>query len=182
MTDRIDTFTERGVKLQSGRELEADIVVTATGLSLLAFGGIHLSVDGVPVNVPEKVAFKGFMLSDVPNFVYVFGYTNSSWTLKVGLICEHFCRLLAHMDARGHTICFPRFPESMATQPLLDISANYVQRSVDQFPRQGVDAPWRTCMDYRADYKMLRDGPVNDDNLCFRTSSSAGAREAALSA
>ena len=107
VTDRIDTFTERGIRLQSGRELEADIIVTATGLNLLAFGGISLSVDGVPVNVSEKVAFKGFLLSDVPNFAYMFGYTNSSWTLKVGLVCEHFCRLLAHMDAHGHDHLLP---------------------------------------------------------------------------
>lgn len=102
VTDRIETFTERGIRLHSGRELEADVIITATGLNLLAFGGIGLSVDGVAVDVSQRVAFKGFLLSDVPNFAYMFGYTNSSWTLKVGLVCEHFCRLLAHMDAHGH--------------------------------------------------------------------------------
>jgi monooxygenase len=180
VTDRIDTFTERGIRLQSGRELDADIIVTATGLNLLAFGGISLSVDGVPVNVPEKVAFKGFLLNDVPNFVYMFGYTNSSWTLKVGLVCEHFCRLLAHMDAHGHTICYPRLPGSMETKPLLEVTSNYVKRSADQFPRQGVEGPWRTCMDYRADCQTLREGPVDDDNLCFASLSPADALEPAL--
>ncbi len=180
VTDQIDTFTERGIRLQSGRELEADIIVTATGLSLLALGGISLSVDGVPVNVPEKVAFKGFLLSDIPNFAYVFGYTNSSWTLKVGLICEHFCRLLAYMDAHGHTICYPRAPKAMPTRPLLDFAAGYVKRSAGEFPRQGVEGPWRTCMDYRADYKTLREGPVEDGNLCFTSPSRADAPEPAL--
>jgi monooxygenase len=180
VTDQIDTFTERGIRLQSGRELDADIIVTATGLNLLAFGGVSLSVDGVPVNVSEKVAFKGFLLSDVPNFAYVFGYTNSSWTLKVGLICEHFCRLLAHMDAHGYDICRPQAPESMATRPLLDITAGYVKRAVDQFPHQGTEGPWRTCMDYRADRKTLREGPVDDDHLRFTTSASADAPQPVL--
>ncbi|HUH68808.1 MAG TPA: NAD(P)/FAD-dependent oxidoreductase [Mycobacterium sp.] len=178
-TAQIETFTERGIRLQSGGELEADIIVTATGLSLLAFGGISLSVDGVPVNVSEKVAFKGFLLSDVPNFVYVFGYTNSSWTLKVGLVCEHFCRLLAYMDANGHTICYPQLTGPMETRPLLEVTAGYVSRSVDKFPRQGAEGPWRTCMDYRADYKMLREAPVDDGHLQF-TSSPADPLEPAL--
>jgi monooxygenase len=173
VTDQIDTFTERGIRLQSGQELEADIIVTATGLSLLAFGGISLSVDGVAVDVAQKVAFKGFLLSDVPNFAYMFGYTNSSWTLKVGLVCEHFCRLLAHMDAHGHAVCYPQSPESMPTRPLLDIGAGYVKRAVDQFPHQGTEGPWRTCMDYRADHKVLREGPVDDERLHFATSAAA---------
>jgi monooxygenase len=130
--------------------------------------------------VPEKVAFKGFLLNDVPNFVYLFGYTNSSWTLKVGLVCEHFCRLLAHMDAQAHTVCYPRLPGPMETRPLLEVTAGYVKRSAAQFPHQGVEGPWRTCMDYRADHKTLREGPVDDDNLCFATPSTADALEPAL--
>ncbi len=180
VTDQIATFTERGIRLQSGRELEADIIVTATGLNLLAFGGVSLSVDGVPVNLSEKVAFKGFLLSDVPNFGYVFGYTNSPWTLKVGLICEHFCRLLAHMDAHGYDVCRPHAPESMDTLPLLDITAGYVKRAVDQFPHQGTEGPWRTCMDYRADRKTLREGPVDDDHLRFTNSASADSPQPVL--
>ena len=180
VTDQIDTFTEHGIRLQSGRELEADIIVTATGLNLLAFGGISLSVDGVLVNVSEKVAFKGFLLSDVPNFAYVFGYTNSSWTLKVGLICEHFCRLLAHMDAHGYDICRPQAPDSLETRPLLDITAGYVKRAADRFPQQGTEGPWRTCVDYRADRKTLREGPVDDDHLRFTKAASVDTPEPVL--
>ncbi|CAM4367346.1 FAD-containing monooxygenase EthA [Mycobacterium basiliense] len=180
VTDAIDTFTERGIRLQSGRELEADIIITATGLNLLAFGGIKLSVDGVAVNVAEKVAFKGFLLNDVPNFAYMFGYTNSSWTLKVGLVCEHFCRLLAHMDRNGHTICYPQLPAEMPTRPLLEVTSGYVQRAAGLFPHQGAEGVWRTCMDYRADRKMLRDGPVDDDHLQFATSATTSTRELAL--
>ena len=176
VTDPIETFSERGIRLASGRELDADIIVTATGLKLLAFGGISLSVDGDKVALPQKVAFKGFMLNDVPNFAYMFGYTNSSWTLKVGLICEHFCRLLGYLDHHGYRICYPQLPGDMATRPLLGVAAGYVQRSADQFPRQGDHGPWRTCMDYRADYQTLRQGPVNDANLRLATASSVAAQ------
>ncbi|MEB3980955.1 NAD(P)/FAD-dependent oxidoreductase [Mycobacterium sp. 663a-19] len=181
VTDRIDTFTERGIKLSSGRELDADIIVTATGLNLLAFGGIELSVDGAEVNLPDKVAFKGFMLDAVPNFAYMFGYTNSSWTLKVGLVCEHLCRLLGYMDEHGYASCAPQAPGEMATRPLLDVAAGYVQRSVGQFPRQGDRGPWRTCMDYRADHETLREGPVENENLRFTAATSPSVeREPAL--
>lgn len=168
VTDRIETFTEHGIRLESGRELDADIVVTATGLNLLAFGGITISVDGAEVNVADKAAFKGLMLDGIPNFAYSFGYTNSSWTLKVGPVCEHFCRLLAHMDARGHTVCYPQIDDpDMPTHPLLKVGAGYVQRSIDQFPRQGAHGPWRTATDSRSDAKMLRESPVDDVNLRF---------------
>ncbi len=168
VTDRIDTFTETGIKLESGRELEADIIVTATGLNLQAFGGMTMTVDGVEVNVADRVAFKGLMLDGVPNFAFTFGYTNSSWTLKVGLVGDHFTRLLAYMDANGHHICYPQISDpQMETLPLLGIGAGYVQRSIDQFPRQGGDGPWRVTMDYKTDVKMLRDGPVEDENLRF---------------
>ena len=142
VTDRIDTFTERGIKLESGRELEADIIVTATGLNLQAFGGVTMTVDGVEVNVADRVAFKGLMLDGVPNFAFTFGYTNSSWTLKVGLVGDHFTRLLAHMDANGHHICYPQISDpQMATLPFLGLGAGYVQRSIDQFPRRATMAP-----------------------------------------
>lgn len=170
VTDRIATFTERGILLESGRELEADIIVTATGLNLQAFGGVTMTVDGEAVNVADRVAFKGLMLDGVPNFAFTFGYTNSSWTLKVGLVGDHFCRLLAHMDANGHDICRPQIGDPrMTTLPFLGIGAGYVQRSVDQFPRQGEDGPWRVVMDYNYDAKILRDGPVDDENLVFAT-------------
>ena len=171
VTDRIVTFTERGILLESGAELEADIIVTATGLKLLALGGMELTVDGEKVNLPDTVAFKGIMLSGVPNFAFAVGYTNSSWTLKVGLVCEHFCRLLAHMDAHGYDTCVPELADpDMPTRPLLDFEAGYVQRAVHEWPRQGVEGPWQVVMDYQRDVEVLRNGPVTDADLRFRTS------------
>ncbi len=185
VTDRIRTFTEKGILLESGRELEADIIVTATGLSLQAFGGIELSVDGEQVDLPSKVAYKGLMLSDVPNFGYIVGYTNASWTLKVGLLSEHFCRLLSYMDRHGYAICRPNLPDSdMPTRPLLDFGAGYVQRAIDRLPRQGTGAPWLMAMDYRLDARMLREGPVEDPSLEFsvpRRASSVNANSDAVS-
>ena len=169
--------------LESGRELEADIIVTATGLNLQAFGGVTMTVDGAEVNVADRVAFKGMMLDGVPNFAFTIGYTNSSWTLKVGLVGDHFTRLLAHMDANGHNICYPQISDpQMATPPCWAIGSGYVKRAIDQFPRQGDDGPWRMTMDYNADAKMLRDGPVEDENLRFSTSAPAAKRELVLTA
>ena len=126
-TDRIATFTEHGLRLESGAELEADIVVTATGLQLLALGGIELTVDGEPVRLPEHMAYKGMMLSGVPNFAFTIGYTNASWTLKADLVSEFVCRLLKHMDARGYDTCVPVNDDPAVTeQPLLDFAAGYV--------------------------------------------------------
>lgn len=168
VTDHIETFTEDGVRLKSGKELVADIVVTATGLNVQLFGGIRLIVDGVPVDLSTKVAFKGMMLNGVPNFAFSIGYTNSSWTLKVGLTCEHFCRILGHMDQHGQTICFPELPDpDMPTRPLLDFGAGYVKRVIDTVPRQGQGAPWLMSMDFREDVRILREGPVENLYLKF---------------
>jgi cation diffusion facilitator CzcD-associated flavoprotein CzcO len=176
VTDRIAAFTETGIRLESGRELEADIIVTATGLNLQVFGGMSLSVDGTPVNVPDRVAYKSMMLSGVPNFSFVFGYTNSSWTLKVGPLCDHFCRMLAHMDAEGYDIVYPEVGDpAMTTRPLLDLGAGYVKRSVDTLPRQGEGAAWEMSMNYYTDVERLRNGPVVDDNLRFATAAAATA-------
>jgi monooxygenase len=168
VTDQIESFTERGIKLKSGRELEADIIVTATGLNIQMFGGAQLSVDGEPVKLNEKLAFKGMMLSDVPNFAFAIGYTNASWTLKVGLLCEHFCRLLDHMEKQGVSICCPQpVDRSMGTRPLLDFAAGYVQRALGTLPRQGESAPWLMSMDYYMDVELLRHAAVTDENLTF---------------
>ena len=168
VTDRIATFTEHGVQLESGRELAADVIVTATGLNVQAFGGIRLTVDGAEVSLPETVAFKGMMLSGVPNLAYAIGYTNSSWTLKVGLLCEHFCRLLSHMDAHGYDTCRPEVGDpAMPTRPFLDFGAGYIRRSVDQLPKQGDRLPWLTSMDYRTDVALLRADSVVDPELHF---------------
>jgi monooxygenase len=167
-TGLIDTFTPTGIRLQSGEELEADIVVTATGLNLLAFGGIELTVDGRPVNLPETLAFRGMMLSDVPNFAYLVGYTNASWTLKVDLVCEHFCRLLSYADEHGYDTCVAEMPyPNMTTRPLLNFQAGYVLRSLDKFPRQGSYAPWQLAMNFKVDHRNLKEGPVQDRNLRF---------------
>jgi monooxygenase len=166
VTDRIETFTENGVLLASGRELEADVIVTATGLNVQAIGGISLTVDGEPVHLPDTVAYKGMMLSGVPNFVLAIGYTNSSWTLKIGLLCEHFCRLLAYMDAHGYDVARPEPSDpDMPTRPFLDFAAGYIQRAVDQLPRQGDRMPWLTSMSYSSDVKLLRADSVTDPEL-----------------
>lgn len=168
VTDHIDTFTAGGIRLKSGQELPADIIVTATGLNLQLFGGITLTVDGEPVDLSKKVAFKGMMLSDLPNFAFIVGYTNSSWTLKVGLLCEHFCRLLAHMDQHGHAVVRPRLPSpDMPTRPLLDFGAGYVQRALAHLPRQGTSGPWVMAMDPNHDAQVLRHGPIEDPCLVF---------------
>ncbi|MFE2349487.1 flavin-containing monooxygenase [Kitasatospora cineracea] len=170
VTDRIETFTETGVRLESGRELAADVVVTATGLDVQAFGGLRLTVDGREVRLADTLAYKGMMLSGVPNFAFAIGYTNSSWTLKIGLLCEHFCRLLAHLDAHGHDVCRPEPADpAMPTRPFLDFGAGYVRRAVDSLPRQGDRMPWLTSMDYRGDVALLRTGSVADPELhCSR--------------
>ncbi|MFG2888148.1 flavin-containing monooxygenase [Streptomyces sp. NPDC048248] len=178
VTDRITTFTENGLRLASGRELEADVVVTATGLNVQAFGGVQVTVDGEQIRLSDSVAYKGMMLSGVPNLAYSIGYTNSSWTLKVGLLCEHFCRLLAHMDAFGHDICRPEVADpAMPTRPFLDFGAGYIQRAVDQLPRQGDRMPWLTSMDYHSDVKLLRAESVVDPELHFARVESSHATE-----
>jgi monooxygenase len=167
-TDRIETFTERGLALESGAELEADIVVTATGLNLQAFGGVQYVVDGEGVDLSDALAYKGMMLSGVPNFAFAVGYINASWTLKVDLTCEYVCRLLAHMDGNGYDQCMPVNDDpSIERRPLLDFTAGYVQRSLDAFPKQGPAAPWQLSMSYREDVKSLRDGEVVDGAMRF---------------
>jgi monooxygenase len=172
VTDQIVRFTERGILLRSGIELEADIVVTATGLNLLALGGLELSLDGKAVALNEALIYKSMMLSGVPNFAFAFGYTNASWTLKVDLVCEHLCRLLAHMDARGYDTVVPVADDpTMELRPMLDFHAGYVQRAVHLFPRQGSHGPWTVAMSYAADHARLRKGPVEDPALRFLRSS-----------
>ncbi len=176
VTDRIAAFTERGVRLESGRELAADIVVSATGLVIQPFGGFPMTVDGVAVDLPETVAYKGMMLSGVPNLAFAIGYTNSSWTLKIGLLCEHFCRLLAHMDAHGYDTCTPVPSDpAMPTRPFLDFAAGYIGRAVELLPRQGDRMPWLTSMSYHSDVKLLRADSILDPELHFGTTKPAPA-------
>ena len=173
-TDRVETFTERGVRLASGAELEADIVVSATGLNLLALGGMELAVDGRDVTLSETVGYKGMMFSGVPNLATSIGYTNASWTLKCDLTCEYVCRLLNHMDERGYAQVMPSARDAgFPTQPFIDLKSGYVLRAIDQFPKQGLKAPWRLYQNYARDIMMLRYGPIDDGALEFRTAARA---------
>jgi monooxygenase len=168
VTDKIDRFTATGLRLQSGRALDADIVVAATGLHLKLLGGIQVAVDGHPVKFSETVNFKGVMFSDVPNFASVIGYTNASWTLKCDLTCAYVARLVTYMDRHGYAACTPRRSDpSVATEPLIDFSSGYIQRSIDEFPRRGSKKPWRLYQNYVRDFISLRLGPVNDRALEF---------------
>ncbi len=168
VTDRIKTFTEQGLELESGRRLEADLIVTATGLNVQLLGGAQLAVDGTPVDVPRHMTYKGMMLSEVPNVAFAFGYTNASWTLKADLTCRYVCRLLAHMDDHGYDRATPRKCDPAITeQPFIDFSSGYIQRAVDRFPKQGSRAPWRLYQNYALDTVTLRFGAIDDGVLEF---------------
>jgi cation diffusion facilitator CzcD-associated flavoprotein CzcO len=181
VTDHIERFTADGLRLASGRELAADIVVTATGLNLLPLGGIDLVVDGETVDLPATTVYKSMMLSDVPNFVFAIGYTNASWTLKVDLVCEHFCRLLDHMDAHGQDTVVPYCDEpGMERRPLLDLTSGYVQRAIARFPKSGTHGPWETAMAYEKDVERLRHGAVEDPALRFGSSAGTAAPPVAV--
>ncbi len=168
VTDRIDTFTETGLRLESGAEIEADIVVTATGLELLFLGGIDVSVDGEPLEVADTLTYKGMMLEGVPNLAMAVGYTNASWTLKVDLTCDYVCRVLNHMHATGLRQCAPENTDAdVAPEPLLGLSSGYIQRAAHRFPKQGSRAPWRVHQSYLRDYRALKRSAVTDDALVF---------------
>jgi monooxygenase len=168
VTDHIETLTERGIRLRSGAELDADLIVTATGLTLKFLGGLTLEVDGKPIEPARTMAYKGMMASDVPNLALAIGYTNASWTLKCELTSEYVCRLLNYMDANGYTRCCPRRNDpTLKEEPLLDFTSGYVQRSIDKFPRQGTFAPWRVYQNYALDRWMLKRGRVDDGVMEF---------------
>jgi monooxygenase len=163
-TGQITGFTPTGVTLESGKELPADIVVTATGLNVLPVGGMALTVDGEPVELGKTLAYKGMMLSGVPNFALTIGYTNASWTLKSDLVARYVCRLLNHMSARGLRVATPTPSNGVtATVPLVDLRSGYVLRSIDKLPKQGPAAPWRLYQNYPRDVLFLRYGPIDDD-------------------
>jgi cation diffusion facilitator CzcD-associated flavoprotein CzcO len=168
VTDQIETITESGIELASGRKLDADVIVTATGLNLLFLGGIAVSVDGRATDLSRAMTYKGMMLSDVPNFAFTLGYTNASWTLKADLTAEYICRLLTHMDAHGHRRCVPRVTDpSIVEEPLMPLMAGYVLRSVDQLPKQGSKEPWKLRMNYPIDLRALRFGQIEDGAMQF---------------
>lgn len=168
VTEHISEFTGTGLRLESGTELDADIVVTATGLRLLPIGGIQLAVDGRDISLPETMVYKGTMLSGVPNFAFTIGYTNASWTLKADLVAEYVVRLLRHMDAHDYEKCVPVNDDPKVTeQPLIDLDAGYVQRSIHEFPKAGSRPPWRLRMSYPHDMRTLRYGRIDDGTLRF---------------
>jgi cation diffusion facilitator CzcD-associated flavoprotein CzcO len=168
VTDQIETFTPTGLKLKSGQTLEADIVVTATGLNLQLLGGLQVSVDGVDMDVSQTLSYRGMMYSDLPNMASSFGYTNASWTLKCDLTCEYVCRLLTYMDRKGVRQATPRQRDaSLGTEPWLDFSSGYVTRSINKFPRQGDKAPWKLHQNYALDIVNLRYSPMDDGVLEF---------------
>jgi len=171
VTDHIDTFTPTGIRLQSGAELEADIVVTATGLNLVQLGEVDISVDGERVDFSNTWSYKGFAYSDVPNLASSFGYINASWTLRADLICQYVCRLMNHMAATGTDQCTPRLRAADTDMParpwIQDFSAGYMQRVMDRFPKQGDREPWINPQDYQRDKKMFADAPVDDGVMQF---------------
>jgi monooxygenase len=168
-TDTIARFTPEGLELGSGAKLEADVVVTATGLVMKLLGGIALAVDGEAVNVADCFSYKGMMLSGVPNLAVTFGYTNASWTLKCDLTSRSVCRLLNHMDRHGYAVCVPRPPDAaMERLPMLDFSSGYVTRAAGSLPSQGAEPPWRVHQNYLKDLVAMRLKPVADEALDLR--------------
>ena len=174
VTDRIERFTETGIKLVSGAEMEADVIVTATGLNLVALGGMEFSVDGQDVTLADTMSYKGMMLSGVPNMAFSVGYTNASWTLKCDLTCEYVCRLLNHMDEGGFRQCTPHNRDPRVSErPFIDFSSGYVLRSIDKFPKQGSKAPWKLHQNYPLDILNLRFGSVADGVMEFSNAGGA---------
>jgi monooxygenase len=168
VTEQVASFTERGIRLASGRELDADLIVTATGLNLLLLGGVDVSVDGRALNPAESLTYRGCMLSDVPNLAYAFGYTNASWTLRCDLTCRYVCRLLAYMDEHGYLSCTPRNRDPSVTRhPFVDFSSGYFLRSLDRFPKQGSKPPWRLHQNYLLDLFMLKALPIDEGAMEF---------------
>jgi monooxygenase len=172
-TDRIARFTERGILLESGTALDADVIVTATGLNLKAFGDLRLTVDGVPVAFGDTLLYKAVMLSEVPNFVPVFGYTRElSWTVRIDMVGRYVCRLLAHMDRHGYDTVVPVVDDLAGERrPMVELRSGYVQRSIHQFPKQGSRGPW--TIDYTADRLRLLEAPIDDPALRFARTATA---------
>jgi len=167
-TDTIDSFTETGIRLASGKEIAADIVVPATGLVVKMMGGMEVVVDGVRAELAQKMVYKGMMFGDVPNLALAFGYINASWTLKCDLTARAVCRLLKHMDRHGYAFCTPRQGKAaIARQPMLNFTSGYVRRAEGVLPHQGSKAPWRVHQNYLLDMLVMRFGRVEDGVLEF---------------
>lgn len=168
ITDHIEAFTPSGVALRSGRTVEADVIVTATGLQLQFMGGAALELDGERVEIGKLRMYKGAMLSDVPNAAFILGYTNASWTLKAELVCQWVTRVLRHMDQRGFGVCVPRRVDpTVQDEPVLDLSAGYVLRALHELPTQGSKPPWKLYQNYILDRRLYRRQPIDDGTLQF---------------
>ncbi len=167
VTDTIETFTPTGIRLTSGRELDADIIISATGLKLKLFGGIGLTVDGVVQEPTDQMTYKGLMVSGLPNFAFTIGYTNASWTLKADLVGEYVVRLLAHMDRKGLRSVVPVKDPDVNERPFMDLASGYIQRALDGLPRQGDRAPWMLKQNYLVDLRTIRRDKIDDDVLSF---------------
>jgi len=176
VTDHIDRFTDKGILLKSGKTLEADIIVTATGLNLRLFGGMQMSVDGKAIELNQHISYKGVMFSDIPNLSNTLGYTNASWTLKADLIAEYVCRLLKHMDKTGNRIAVPeRNDPSVKPTQLLEMTSNYVTRAEAHLPKGADRAPWKLFQNYKADMNQLHNGELEDGVMAFRKAQVVGA-------
>ena len=168
VTDKVERFTKEGLALQSGEHLDADVIVTATGLELLFLGGIRLSVDGEIVDPSTRLTYKGMMLEDVPNLAIAVGYTNASWTLKCDLTCDYVCRLLNHMHTRGQVACVPHNTDgSVPEGPLLGLTSGYIQRSAHLLPCRGSRPPWQVHQSYLRDYRVLKLSDLEDGAMTF---------------
>ena len=168
VTDTIDTFTETGIKLASGAEISADLIVTATGLELEVLGGLAVTVDGAPIDFSKAMTYKGMMYAGIPNLASAFGYTNASWTLKADLTCEYVCRLINHMDRTGTKVCTPRLTDpTVKPEPWVDFSSGYFQRSIAKLPKQGSKRPWKLYQNYALDIVTLKFGKVEDGAMEF---------------
>ena len=168
VTDTIERFTETGIKLASGQELPADIVVTATGLKMQILSGMAISVDGTRIDFGRMMSYKGMMYSDVPNLATAFGYTNASWTLKADLTSSYVCRLLNYMDQRGFAEARPIRDAAVQEMPFLDFSSGYVQRALSELPRQGTTKPWKLNQNYALDLMALKFGKLDDGTMVFK--------------
>ncbi len=183
VTDGIETFTETGLRLTSGRELEADVIITATGLNLLVLGGMDVSVNGRPVDLPKTVTYKGMMFSGIPNLALALGYTNASWTLKCDLVSHYVCRLLGHMDEHRYRVCTPLAPgPDEPLLPFLDLKSGYILRSIEQLPKQGAHPPWRLYQNYIRDVRLMKRGPLEDEAISFSRGATTPDRELPLAA
>jgi monooxygenase len=167
VTDEIAAFTGKGIRTRSGQLLEADIVVTATGLKLKLLGGIRLTLDGKPVDLSGSFIYKGMMFSDIPNLAYSIGYTNASWTLKCELIARYVCRILNHLKDRGYSTATPRVHGKPGEEPAIALTSGYVQRALPSLPKQGSKSPWKLHQNYALDLISLRFGPVEDGTMEF---------------